>query len=119
MRHAAELIIRSLPGVMGLHSAFFDPGDLDLSPLPLILKLVRARDQTRLHCKFIAICSAVPDIFEARTKNVTDGAKNRTLRSSLRVVKIGSGNIWQSYGQGSRMPQAPCALRHNRPIASR
>ena len=30
VRHAAELTIPSLPGVMGVHSAFFAPSDLDL-----------------------------------------------------------------------------------------
>jgi len=30
MRHAAERTIRSLPGLMGVHSAFFVLGDLDL-----------------------------------------------------------------------------------------
>jgi len=30
----------------------FVPGDLDLSPLTLTFKLVRARDQTRLQCEF-------------------------------------------------------------------
>jgi len=34
------------------------------------------------------ICSAVPEIFDSQTnKKVTDSAKNRTLCSSLRVVK--------------------------------
>jgi len=48
----------------------------------LTLKLVRAKDQTRLPVNLAQICSAVPEIFEAQTKQVTDGAKSRTLACS-------------------------------------
>jgi len=34
------------------------------------------------------IRSAIPGIFHTLTKTQTDGAKNRTFRSSLRAVKI-------------------------------
>ena len=47
---------RSIPftiaGVFWVHSAFFVPGDLDLWPLTLTFKLLRAKDQTRLPCEF-------------------------------------------------------------------
>jgi len=43
-----------------------------------------------LHVNLAQIRSAVPEIFHTQTKNPqTDGAKNRTFRSSLRaVIKI-------------------------------
>ena len=39
-------------GVLWVHSAFFVPSDLDLWPLTLTFKVVRAKDQTRLRCEF-------------------------------------------------------------------
>ena len=68
------------------YSAFF-LGDLDLWPLTLTFKLIRARDQTRLLCEFGANPFAVPEIFHTKTKS--HSAKNRTLRSSLRAVISG------------------------------
>jgi len=55
--------------------------------LTLTFKLIRARDETRLPCEFGAnLFSDSRDISYIK-KKVTDSAKNRTLRSSLRVVK--------------------------------
>jgi len=34
MRHAAKCTIRLLPAVMGVHSVFFVPGDLDIQTRP-------------------------------------------------------------------------------------
>jgi len=39
-------------GVLWVHSAFFVSGDLDLWPLTLTFKLVRAKGQARLPCEF-------------------------------------------------------------------
>jgi len=65
----------------------FCPGDLDLWPLTLTFKLVRARDQTRLSCELGANpFSGSPDISYTNKKLPTDGVKNRTFRSSLRAV---------------------------------
>ena len=52
--------------------------------------LVRARDQTRFFGVNLAqIRSAVPEIFHTQPKKAqTDGAKNRTFRSSVRAVKM-------------------------------
>jgi len=71
--------IPSLPGVMGVQSAFFVPGDLD--PLTLTFKLVRVMDQTRLPCEFGAnLFSSSQDIWVVNKKNkVTDSSKNRNL----------------------------------------
>jgi len=52
-----------------------------------------------LPVNLVQIRSAVPEIFDSQTKTVSESAKNRTLRSSLRVVKIGQV---QSLGQGFR-----------------
>ena len=55
----------------------FVPGD---RPLTLTLKLVQARDQTRLPCEVGTNYSAVPEILDSQTnKKVTDTTKNRTL----------------------------------------
>jgi len=71
-------------------NAVFVPGDLDLWPLTLTLKLVRARDQTFLPCEFGEFganpFSGPGDISYTNRKKQTDGAKNRTVRSSLRAV---------------------------------
>jgi len=64
--------------------------DESLSLVTLILKLVGARDQTRLPCEFGANpFSGYRDISHSN-KKVTDSAKtqNRTLRSSLCAVKV-------------------------------
>jgi len=66
---------------------FFVPGNLDLWPLTLTFKLVRARDQIRLLCEFGANPFSVSGDISYTNKKFTDGAKNRTLRSSLHVVK--------------------------------
>jgi len=55
-------------------------------PLTLTFKLVRARDQNVFCVNVAHIRSAVPEIFHTQTKKVTDGAKNKTLRSSPRAV---------------------------------
>jgi len=47
---------------------FFVCGDLDLCPLTLTFKLVRARYQTRPRCEFGANRSAVPEMFDSQTK---------------------------------------------------
>jgi len=61
-------------------------GDLDLWPLTLAFKLVRARDQTCLPCELGANSfSGSRDISYTNIK-VPDSAKNRTLRSLLRAV---------------------------------
>jgi len=66
---------------------FVVPGDLDLWPLTLTFKLLRARDQTRLPCEFGEnLFSGSRDISYTVKKPQTDGAKNRTFRSSLRAV---------------------------------
>jgi len=58
----------------------FVPRDLDLWPLTLAFKLVRARDQTQIR-------SAVPEIFHTETnkQKVMDNAKNTTLCSCIRL----------------------------------
>jgi len=65
----------------GLHSVFFVTGDLDLWPLTLTFKLVRARDQTRLPCEFGANpFSGSRDIRGTKKKKQKSyRAKNRTL----------------------------------------
>ena len=52
----------------------------------MTFKLVRARDQTRLSCGFVANTFSGSGDNSYTNKKVTDSAKNRTLRSSLRVV---------------------------------
>jgi len=60
---------------------FFVPGDLDLWPLTLTFKLIRARDQARLRfCMNLAqIRSAVPEIFHTQTKNSDWRRKKQNL----------------------------------------
>jgi len=57
--------------------------------LTLTFKLVQARGQTRLPCEFgaNAFCGS-GDISYTNKNPQTDGAKNRTFRSSLRAAKI-------------------------------
>jgi len=50
--HAANGTIVSLPGVMGAPNRVFVPGDLDLWPLTLTFKFLRARDKARPSCEF-------------------------------------------------------------------
>jgi len=77
--------------------------DLDLWPLTLTFKLVRTRDQARLPCEFGANpFSGSPDI--SYTKTHTDSAKNRTFRSSLRVVKRNKNY----FGEHSKPTQIAC-----------
>jgi len=67
-------------------NAVFVPRDLHIWPLTLTFKLVRARDhhQTRLPCEFGANpFSGSRDIWYTNKKPQTEGAKNRTFRSSL------------------------------------
>jgi len=67
----------------------FVPGDLDLRPLTLTFKLVRARDQTCLLCEFGANqFSGSPDISYTNKKHKKSqtAPKTRTLRSSLCAV---------------------------------
>jgi len=64
---------------------FFVPGDPDFWPMTLTFKLVRPRDQKHLPCEFCAnLFSGSGDI--SYTKHQTNGAKNRTFRSSRRAV---------------------------------
>jgi len=57
-----------------------------LTFLTLTFKLVRARDQTRFSCEFGANPFNGSGDISYTYKKVTDSAKNRSLRSSLRVV---------------------------------
>jgi len=67
----------------------FVPGDLDLWPLTLTFKFVQAKDQTRLPFELGADpFSGSRDISYTNREPQTDGAKNRTFCSSLRVVII-------------------------------
>ena len=71
---------------MGVHSTFFVPGHLDLWPWHSNLS-----EQGTKHVfgvNLAQIHSAVPKIFDLRTKKVTDSPKDRTLRSLLHAVKI-------------------------------
>jgi len=52
----------------------------------LNFKLVRARGKTRLSCELGANPFSGSQDISYINKKVTDGAKNRTLRSSLRAV---------------------------------
>jgi len=68
---------------------FFVPDDINL--WPLTFKVVWARDQKRLQCEVGANSfSGSGDISYTNNKPTdwTDGAKNRTFRSSLCVVII-------------------------------
>jgi len=66
-----------------------------LSLVTLTFKHVRARDQTRFPCEYGAKpFSRSPDISYTNKKPQTDGAKNRTFRSSPRAVKITS--LWST-----------------------
>jgi len=61
-------------------------------PWPLTFKLVRARDQTRLPCEFVANpFGGSRDI--SYTNKKSQSAKNRTLRSSLRAFVNNSNSI--------------------------
>jgi len=55
--------------------------DLDLQTRP-------SEGPTRLPCEFGANPFSDSQIFHTQTKKVTDSAKNRTLRSSLRAVTM-------------------------------
>ena len=68
-------------------------------PLTLTFKLVRARNQTHLLCKFGANpFSSCGDISYTNKKPQTDGVNNRTCRSSLCAVNIvvsaENENVW-------------------------
>jgi len=85
--------IPSPPRVIGVNSAFPIPGDLDLWPLTLAFKLIRAKDLTPLPCEFGAIRSAIPEIFNSQTiknKKATDSAENITCGN--RWIKITLGH---------------------------
>jgi len=61
-------------------------GDFDLD-----LKIPLSKDQTRLLCEFGANpFSSSQNVSYTNKKPQTDGARNRTFHSSLRVVKIQS-----------------------------
>jgi len=63
-------------------------------PWPLTFKLVQVRDQTCLPCEF----GMGPEIFHTWTKKPqTNGTKNRSLCSSLRVVKSQTVPITELY----------------------
>jgi len=69
-------------------NAVFVPGKWWPWSLTLTFKLVRARDQTRLPREFGANpFGGSRDISYTNKKTQTDGAKNRTSRSSLHAVK--------------------------------
>jgi len=78
----------------GRKMPFFVPSDLDLLPLTLTFKLVRARGQTRLPCEFGAnLFSGSRDISYTNTNtSQTDGAKRRTFCSSLCTVTTSSSS---------------------------
>jgi len=61
-------------------------GDLDLWPLTLAFKLIRARDQTCLPCELGANPFSGSRYISYTNIKVPDSAKNRTLRSLLRAV---------------------------------
>jgi len=74
--------------------SFFVRGDINLSPVTLKFKLIRARDQTRLDCEFGGNPFNGSRDISYTNKKVTDSAKepyanarNRTLRSSLKKGK--------------------------------
>jgi len=71
---------------------FLVPDDLDLLPLTLTFKLVRARDQTRLPCEFGAtqIRSAVPGIFHTRTKSHGQRQKQNFTQFTACGKNVGS-----------------------------
>ena len=67
----------------GPKNAVFSPGD---QTFDLDCKLIGARDQTHLLCEFGANPSSGSIYFIHKQKTQTDGAKNRTFRSSLHAV---------------------------------
>jgi len=70
----------------GLKNVVFVPGDLDLWPWPSNSFEWGTKHVFRVN--FVQIRSAVPEILHTQTKKPqTDGAENRTFRSSLRAVK--------------------------------
>jgi len=71
---------------MGVHSTFFVPGHLDLWPWHS--NLPEKGTKHVFGVNLVQIHSAVPKIFDLRTKKVTDSPKDRTLRSLLHAVKI-------------------------------
>ena len=78
----------------GPKMSFFVRGDINLSPVTLKFKLIRARDQTRLDCEFGGNPFNGSRDISYTNKKVTDSAKepyanarNRTLRSSLKKGK--------------------------------
>ena len=60
---------------------------MQAAEVDLTFKLVRVRDQIRLPCDLSQIRLANSRDISYPNKKVTDSAKNRTLRSSLRAVK--------------------------------
>jgi len=72
---------RRCQGVMGVHSTFLSlvTYDLDIQTRPSKGPNIFPVNLAQMH-------SAIPEIFDSQTKKVTDSAKNRTLRSLLRVV---------------------------------
>jgi len=69
-------------------NVLFVPGDLDHWRLTLTFKLVRARNDTRLFCEFGANPFSGSWEVSYTSKKVADSAKNRTLRSSPRAIKM-------------------------------
>ena len=67
---------------------FFVPGDLDFDFRPWPSNSSERGTKHVFRVNFAQIRSAVPEIFHTQTKTQTDGAKNRTFRSSLRAVII-------------------------------
>ena len=68
---------------------------LGVTLVTLTCKIIPAMDQTRLQCDFGANpFSCYRDISYTNNKPQTDGAKNRTFRSSLRAVTINKHSVF-------------------------
>jgi len=78
----------------GRKMPFFVPGDLDLWPWHS--NSSQRGTKHVFHVNVAEIRLAVPEIFHTQIKKVTDSAKNRTLRSSLRAVTNGAEKVPRS-----------------------
>jgi len=61
----------------GPKMSFFVLGDFGLRPFTMTFKLIRARDQTRLHCEFGANPFSGSRDISYTTKKQTDGTKKQ------------------------------------------
>ena len=59
---------------------------MQAAEIDLTFKRVRARDQTRLPCKFDANPFSGSRVISYTKRSQTKGAKSRTCRSSLRAI---------------------------------